>query len=291
MQFIDIPSCVVYIVPSLSHGRMITPRKSLGQNFLKDANIARKIVSAMQLQPRNVVVEVGPGMGALTRHLLDTGVRVIGIEVDPRAAELLRESFGSKLELIQTDVLSVDLATVATSSAERVRLVGNIPYYITSDILFWLYGQRDRVSDATITMQYEVAQRLIAQPGTKAYGILTVATQYYANASLLFRIPRTAFTPVPKVDSAVVRLDFTESPIPTDRKLFTTIVRGTFGMRRKTLRNSLRYLGFSDSTLDALTFDLTKRPERLTLENFLELTTMLQAYKNELNPSRIAATR
>jgi 16S rRNA (adenine1518-N6/adenine1519-N6)-dimethyltransferase len=280
----------VYIVPSLSHGRMITPRKSLGQNFLKDANIARNIVSAMQLRAHDVVVEIGPGLGALTRHMLEAGVRVIGIEVDPRAAELLRESFGSELEVLQRDVLSVDLATVAPTSVKRVRVVGNIPYSITSDILFWLYGQRDRVSDATVTMQREVAQRMLAQPGTKAYGILTVATQYYANASLLFRIPRTAFTPVPKVDSAVVRLDFTESLIPTDRELFTTIVRGTFGKRRKTLRNSLRYLGFSDSTLDALTFDLTTRPERLTLENFLELTTMLQAYKHELHPSRIAAT-
>jgi 16S rRNA (adenine1518-N6/adenine1519-N6)-dimethyltransferase len=262
---------------------MLTPRKSLGQNFLTDANIARKIVDSLNLRADDVVVELGAGTGALTKHLAEKPARLVGIEIDARAADALRERLGASVELVRADVLSVSLSDFVPMSGKRLRVVGNIPYYITSDILFWLFDQREAVRDATLMMQLEVAQRLVARPRTKAYGILSVAAQYHSKPEQLFRVSRNSFSPRPTVDSAVVRLDFS-APLPeSNRSFFTTIVRATFGKRRKTLRNGLRYLGFSGRTLAALPFNLDDRPEALTLEDFLNLTKLLEPFARELN--------
>lgn len=255
---------------------MITPRKSLGQHFLRDENVARKIVHELHLTADDVVVEIGPGTGALTKHLTKAARHVVGIEVDRRAAEMLRETFSNAIDIIERDVLQVDLVALATTYRQALRIVGNIPYNITSAILFWLFEHRSAVQDATLMMQLEVAQRLTAQPNSKAYGILSVATQFHTQPELLFKVSRNSFYPKPEVDSAVVRLDFRKELPSCSVPLFTAVVRATFGKRRKTLRNGLRYMGLTEEQLRALPFDLRRRPEELSLDEFIELTSQLE---------------
>ncbi len=261
---------------------MLPPKKSLGQNFLRDENIARKIVESLRLDPGDVVVEIGPGQGHLTRFLLDASPGVIGIEVDHRAVGILRERFGDRLEVLEQDVLLLQLQELAARAGRTVCLVGNIPYYITSDILFWLYDQRAFVKTATLMMQLEVANRLVAQPNSKEYGILSVLTQFYSTSTFLFRVSRNSFFPRPQVDSAVLRFEFSGSPLPVDERLFRNVVRCTFGARRKTLRNGLRMMGFPDEKLASLPFDLAKRPEHLPLSDFVRLTNLLAPHSEHL---------
>ena len=261
---------------------MIVAKKSLGQNFLRDENIARNIVSSLALSRDDVVVEIGPGSGALTKHLIPAAGTVIGIELDARAAGLLRDTFRDTLTLVQDDVLNVDFRSLATAHRRQLRVVGNIPYYITSEILFMLFKAREVVRDATLMMQKEVAQRLIAAPRTKDYGILAVATQFHTEPEILFKVSRNSFYPKPNVDSAVVALAFKKELPPCNKTLFTHIVRSTFGKRRKTLRNGLRYMGFSDEQLDGIAFDLQQRPEELTIEQFLRLTSLLEPFEKHI---------
>jgi 16S rRNA (adenine1518-N6/adenine1519-N6)-dimethyltransferase len=160
--------------------------------------------------------------------------------------------------------------------------VGNIPYYITSEILFWLFDQRDFIRHATLMMQFEVAQRLVAQPDSKHYGILSVMTQFYSNSRFLFKVSRNSFHPRPQVDSAVVRFE-PRTELPSgDERLFRNVVRRTFGTRRKTLRNGLRMMGFAEDQLDSLPFDLSQRPQQLSLSEFIRLTNLLTPHANDL---------
>ncbi len=260
---------------------MVAPKKSLGQNFLRDENIARKIVDHVGSGRDDLVVEIGPGNGALTKHLVATGAEVVVIEIDARAVAMLRETFGAAITIVHSDVLAVDLQKMKLKHGRPLHVVGNIPYYITSDIIFWLFGNRQHAVDATIMVQLEVAQRLAALPGTKEYGILTVFAQYYSRPKFLFKVSPNCFYPKPNVDSAVIWLDFTVEPPPVDERLFRTVVRGTFGKRRKTLFNGLRYLGFAESDLNRVAVDLTRRPEQLTLHDFLTLVDQLQPYANQ----------
>jgi 16S rRNA (adenine1518-N6/adenine1519-N6)-dimethyltransferase len=261
---------------------MLPPKKSLGQNFLRDENVARNIVDSLHLRANDTVVEIGPGQGALTKHLHGRCERVIAIEVDERAVSLLREMFPTGVELVHADVRDVALQQFFDRTKRRLRLVGNIPYNITSEILFWLFDQPELVEDATLMVQLEVARRFVAHTGTKDYGILAVAVEYYTQPEFLFKVSRNSFYPKPGVDSAVVRLGFRENPAPCDRELLTAVVRSTFGKRRKTLRNGLRYMGFPDSALSAVHFDLTRRPEQLTLQEFIGLTKLLQPFRDSV---------
>lgn len=262
---------------------MIIPKKSLGQNFLRDENISRKIVDSLNIVPDDVVVEIGPGAGDFTKILLQTKAIVVGIEVDPRAVEILRQRFISGLDVVQQDVLTVSLGDVAARHQRRLHVVGNIPYYITTEILFWLFDQRTFVERATLMVQHEVAKRLVAKPNTKDYGILTIFTQFYAASRFLFKVSRNSFYPRPNVNSAVVQFDFTNELPGIDIRLFKNVVRGTFAARRKTLRNGLKPLGFSNEQLDAIPFDLTKRPENLTLHEFVSLTELLMPQSVDSN--------
>jgi 16S rRNA (adenine1518-N6/adenine1519-N6)-dimethyltransferase len=255
---------------------VLKPIKSLGQNFLRDENILHKITESLDVHPGDVIVEIGPGQGALTKHLIEKQVKLIGIEVDERAIHLLQDRFSEKLEIIHRDVLKVDLGALAERSGGKVHIVGNIPYYLTSEILFWLFDARQAVTDATLMVQYEVARRLVASPKNKEYGILSIFTQFYTECEMLFKVSRNCFFPKPEVDSAVVQLKFKELLPDGDEVLFRSIVRATFSQRRKTLRNGLKSLGYDERVLDQLSFDLKRRPEELGVEEFLFLTRILE---------------
>ena len=255
---------------------MLSPIKSLGQNFLQDDNIARKIVDTLRLDRSAAVVEIGPGRGALTKFLRGKAGSLIAIEIDGRAVKILKEAFGDSIELIHADVLDVDLSKLSLDRSRRFHVVGNIPYNITSDILFWLFDNRDAVDDATLMVQLEVARRFVARRRTKDYGILSIFTQFYAEPEFLFKVTRNSFYPKPNVDSAVVKFTFKRELPDCNQALFKNIVRATFGKRRKTLRNGLRYLGFDADQLEGVEFDLQRRPEDLALEEFLTLTRKLE---------------
>jgi 16S rRNA (adenine1518-N6/adenine1519-N6)-dimethyltransferase len=259
---------------------VLKPIKSLGQNFLRDENILHKIAESLDLHTGDIVVEIGSGQGALTKHLCEQPVKLIGIEVDERAVRLLKERFGKKLDIIHRDVLEINLIDLAEHNGSKVHIVGNIPYYLTSEILFWLFDARTAVADAMLMVQYEVARRLIAPPKNKEYGILSIFTQFYTECEMLFKVSRNCFFPKPEVDSAVVRFKFKEQLPDCDEKLFRSIVRSTFGQRRKTLRNGLKSMGYDDSVLDQISFDLTKRPEDLGIDEFCFLTQSLSKISN-----------
>ena len=259
---------------------MLKPIKSLGQNFLRDENILRNIAESLTLQEGDIVVEIGPGQGALTKHLCEKPVKLIGIEVDERAVRLLRDRFGETLELIHRDILEINLGELARHHGKKVHVVGNIPYYLTSEILFWLFDARAAVADATMMVQFEVARRLVAPPRNKEYGILSIFTQFYTECGILFKVSRNCFFPKPEVDSAVVRFAFREQMPECDEKRFRSIVRSTFNQRRKTLRNGLKSMGYDDAVLDTVRFDLTKRPEELSVEEFILLARMLGKISN-----------
>jgi 16S rRNA (adenine1518-N6/adenine1519-N6)-dimethyltransferase len=271
---------------ALDESGRLRPRKSLGQNFLRDDRIARKIVDAVHPGPGDVVLEIGPGEGALTRHLAASGAKLVLVELDERAVTRMRGLYeGPGVQVLHQDILTVDLDALAVAlSTERLRVVGNIPYYITSPILFHVLDNRRRVRDLTMMMQKEVARRLAAVPRTKAYGILSVFCQLFADVEILFDVQPGSFHPRPDVTSSVVRLVMLDSPryALRDERFFRRMVRSVFGKRRKTLRNALRY--FLDDDPAAAVADssfLQRRPEDLTVEECVELSNALYEHAHD----------
>ncbi|MDB5033366.1 MAG: ribosomal small subunit methyltransferase [Chlorobi bacterium] len=265
---------MVFFPEAMDH---IVPKKSLGQNFLVDRNIAQKIVREFDPKEGELVVEIGPGEGALTGLLLESGCRLIAVELDPRAAEKVRQLHGTRIEVVEGDILRLDLRDLAQRrGCGRIRVIGNIPYYITSPILFHLIGYRDTVSDAMLMMQREVADRLAARPRTKDYGILSVITQTYSEPKRLFDVGPRCFFPAPKVTSAIVRLRFRDlEGITGIEERHRQLVRAAFSQRRKTLRNSLSQL-LSDqheraSILGTAGIDEGERAEELAPGDFIRL--------------------
>ncbi len=255
---------------------MIRPKQSLGQNFLRDDNISRKIVAAVHPQGQDVVLEIGPGEGALTKHLAPVCDKLIVVDIDSRVIERMELMFGEQIEIIQGDVLETDFGKIRERrKAGPLRIVGNIPYNITSPILFHILDNRQHIGDATLMMQREVARRLVAKPGTKDYGILAVSCQIFADVKMLFDVSPNCFFPAPKVTSTVVQLRMLGAPrFPlVDEQEFRRMVRGVFGKRRKTLRNSLAYV--VDPVPEVPGFDLSKRPEQLTVQELVALANAL----------------
>ena len=271
-------------------------RKSLGQHFLVDPKAHQRIVKSIAPQPDDVLVEIGPGTGLLTKCLLITPLKkLIAFELDSRAIPKLREEFQTeemRMEIVEQDFLSVDLNALRQQEAAKLRVVGNIPYYITSPILFKLIDEREALRDATLLIQQEVAERLTAQPGTKAYGIPTVLANFFGEVKLLFKVPAGAFRPVPNVDSAVIHIDFTRGyfsrfgltpPESFDEHYFRKLVRGSFAMRRKTLRNNLKALvgaeAISNLETGVASRFLSMRGEALNIEDFVELSVSLHSQR------------
>ena len=252
----------------------VEPKKSLGQNFLVDRNIARKIVEALAPEPGEPILEIGPGEGALTGLLLDAGAEVTAVEIDPEAEAAIRGRFGERVRVIREDILKVSIPELGFPG--RVRVVGNIPYYITSPILFHLFDQRLVVAEAMLMMQREVAERLIAPPRTKEYGILAVMTQSLTTPERLFNVPPGCFHPRPRVTSSVVRLRFGDRvEITGIEEIHRRLVREAFGKRRKTLNNALGGL-IPDGSERAELFSRSgiepgRRAEELTPEEFAHL--------------------
>jgi 16S rRNA (adenine1518-N6/adenine1519-N6)-dimethyltransferase len=262
----------------------IAPKQSLGQNFLIDENIVRNIIREFQPTEHDVVVEIGPGQGALTAHLAGHVRHLVLIEIDGRIIEQLEEKFSSpSVTILHDDVLDVDFVKLQKKFGERLRVIGNLPYHMTSPILFKIFDEATAVRDLTIMVQREVAERITATPGGKEYGILAVMTGFYGTPKAHFTVSPNCFYPKPKVTSTVmsIRLHDTPSYEAVDREAFRLVVRTTFGKRRKTLRNSLRYLPYDESVLSRALAEspisLEKRPEQLTLDEFIILTQHIRA--------------
>ncbi len=255
---------------------VIRPRQSLGQNFLRDENIARKIVAAVSPQPEDTLVEIGPGEGVLTKYFASSCRRLIVVDIDERVVRRMHAVYPKgEIEIRHEDFLETDLAALRSGGTE-LRIVGNIPYNITTPILFHILDNRVHVRDAMLMMQREVAKRLIAQPRTKDYGILAVFTQMFTRVKVLFDVSPSCFFPVPGVTSSVVHLRVRERPLYVleDEKFFRRMVRAVFGKRRKTLRNSLGYF-LEKGPVVPPSFDLSKRPEELSLEQLADLANAL----------------
>lgn len=228
----------------------LRPKKHLGQNFLRDPNTARRIVSGLEAGPKASVVEIGPGTGALTGLLLERFERLRVIEVDPRAADMLRAKW-PELPVTEGDVLDTDWPKWAVEMGGPLSVIGNLPYYITSPILFSLLdaAAEGALAEAVIMMQHEVAARLVAEPRTKQYGILSVAVQLLCHAKILFPVSRNVFHPKPDVRSAVVRLVPRADGLSLEEACHVRkVVRTAFNQRRKTLRNSLKAMTGPDGT-------------------------------------------
>ncbi len=272
----------------------LRPKKSLGQNFLRDENIARKIVAAVSPRPRDVVLEIGPGEGALTKYLAQKSHKLIVVDIDRRATDRMRELYpDGDMEILNQDFLEIDLVKISGQRRQRLRIIGNIPYNITSPILFHVLDHREAVADATFMMQKEVARRLVAVPDTKDYGILAVFCQLFADVKLLFDVSHNAFYPKPKVTSSLVQLVIRTSPRYkiVDEQFFRRMVRSVFSKRRKTLRNSLAYFGEEENIAiptASIASDLQRRPENLTLEELVHLSNALKT--NQTNPGSLIRT-
>ncbi len=254
------------------------PRKRFGQHFLHDRNVIGRIVTALSPRPEDHIVEIGPGKGALTRTLVASLEHLDAVELDRDLVTYLRSEFpADKLTLHQADALKFDFCQLA-GDGHKLRLVGNLPYNISTPLLFRLLDQSHCIADMLFMLQKEVVQRLAAAPGGKDYGRLSVMIQYRCRVEKLFDVPPGAFTPPPKVDSAVVRLLplFTPPVTVNDEVQFAKVVRAAFASRRKTLRNNLRGL-LSAGQLLALGIDPVRRAETLTLAEFASLSNAVKS--------------
>lgn len=257
------------------------PKKFLGQNFLVDKNIAKKIISSLEISKEDNILEIGPGQGALTIFLVDQESNYSAVELDKGIFEKLKEEYGDRINLIHNDFLKLDRKDFLglIKGGGKLKIIGNIPYNITTEILFRIFEMREFVSEAVLMMQKEVAQRLTSKPNTKEYGILAVQTGLYSKVKILFNVPPTAFFPKPRVDSSVVKLILKEqNMVLNNEDLFKKIVRQSFGQRRKVLSNSLKKF-FEENRIEkkGIEFDLSRRPESLTTDEFIELS-------NKVNP-------
>ncbi len=260
-------------------------KKSLGQHILADANIARKIVDALDLEADEGVVEIGAGLGALTGEVSRRAARVIAVEMDARLASALRLETNGNVDVLEANILKMDLGELAGRypDVRTWKVVGNLPYYITTNILLHLIDARDHFKTAVITVQEEFAKRIVAEPGTKDYSSLSILVKYMFEPEIMFRIKRTSFFPRPDVRSSVVRLSVLERPGVEVREegLFFQTIRAAFGQRRKTLRRSLRQIpGLTPEAIEAVSrmsgVGSNRRPEELSIEEFARLASAVK---------------
>jgi len=261
-----------------AHG--IRPQHKLGQNFLIDARVLEQIVAACELSPDDLVLEIGPGLGTLTQRLAQAAGRVLAIELDRNLVAILQSvvvAAHPNVEIVHGDAARIDLHSLLTerlAPGRRAKVAANLPYYITTPLVLRLLEEPLPLEQIVVMVQKEVADRMVAPPGGKEYGALSVAVQYYTEPQVVTRVSRGAFLPPPEVDSAVVRMKLRpEPPVDADRKAFFAVVHGAFNQRRKTLLNALAAgLGLDKQTVsDALEeagVEASRRGETLSLEEF-----------------------
>ena len=268
----------------------LRPSKSLGQNFIKDRNVLTRIVDGAGIGPDDMVLEIGPGLGVLTAELADAAACVTAVEIDGRLIPVLEETLADRdnVRIINGDILKTDIGQIIEESraenlfSGRVHIVGNLPYYITTPIIMKLLEDDVPADSITVMMQKEVADRIRSAPGSRTYGAISAAVQYYCRVSKITDVPKEAFIPRPKVESTVLRLE----PLREDRikakddKMYLRCVKAGFAQRRKTLLNSLASAGGMDKetvkkVLEAAEIDPGRRAETLTVEEFTRIADRL----------------
>ncbi|MGX6970440.1 16S rRNA (adenine(1518)-N(6)/adenine(1519)-N(6))-dimethyltransferase RsmA [Vagococcus bubulae] len=265
-------------------------KKSLGQNFLTEPNILRKIAEAGDLSKEDGVIEIGPGIGALTEHLARNAGKVLAFEIDQRLIPVLEDTLSpyDNITVVNEDILKADVVAEAKKvfdEEQPIKVVANLPYYITTPIMMHLLMSPLDITAMVVMMQKEVADRMTAKPSTKAYGSLSIAVQFYMEAKLAFIVPKTAFVPQPNVDSAIIKLEKRETPIVDviDEAFFFELTRASFTQRRKTLWNNLTsHFGKDDQTkqwleksLEESDIDPKRRGETLSIAEFGKLSNVL----------------
>jgi len=267
-------------------------QKKYGQNFLIDPRVLEKIVRAADITPEDFVLEIGPGIGTMTQYLAEAARAVAAVEIDRNLIPILADTLGEykNVTVINEDILKVDIAALACerNGGRPVKVVANLPYYITTPIIMGIFEKQAPVASITVMVQKEVAERMRAEPGSKDYGALSLAVQYYAQAYVVANVPPNCFIPRPGVGSAVIRLTrYGEPPVRCrDRELMFRLIRASFGQRRKTLQNSLFNAPELDFTkeelaqsLAALGLEPSVRGEALSLPQFAALADMLTTCK------------
>ncbi|MCF7567353.1 16S rRNA (adenine(1518)-N(6)/adenine(1519)-N(6))-dimethyltransferase RsmA [Sabulilitoribacter arenilitoris] len=252
----------------------VKAKKYLGQHFLKDESVAQKIANTIGLKGYKNVLEIGPGMGVLTKYLLKKNIETFVIEIDTESVEYLQANYLNLApRIIEKDFLKYDLNHIF--KGESFAIIGNFPYNISTQIVFKALEMRNQIPEFSGMFQKEVAQRICSKEGSKVYGILSVLAQAFYNAEYLFTVPPSVFNPPPKVDSGVLRLTRKENyTLLCDEKLLFKVVKTAFQQRRKTLRNSLKTFNLSDNLKANVIFG--KRPEQLSVEAFIELTQLIE---------------
>ncbi len=252
----------------------VKAKKHLGQHFLNDENIASKIADSLSLEGYGHVLEIGPGMGVLTKYLLQKDITTHVIEIDTESVVYLKANYLNLADrIIEKDFLKYDLQEIFKD--EPFAIIGNFPYNISSQILFKTLEMRHQIPEFSGMFQKEVAMRICSKEGSKVYGILSVLTQAFYDAAYLFTVPPTVFNPPPKVDSGVLHLKRKDTyALPCDEKLFFKVVKIGFQQRRKTLRNSLKTFNLSENLKANVIFD--QRPEQLSVAQFIELTQLIE---------------
>lgn len=252
----------------------VRAKKHLGQHFLKDKNIAQRIVDSLTWEDYNQVLEIGPGMGVLTKFLIEAKQNISVVEIDHESVEFLQKNY-PELTVYSEDFLKMDLNR--HFNQEPICILGNFPYNISTQIVFKIIENRNQIPEMVGMFQKEVAERICSKEGSKVYGILSVLTQAYYTTEYLFTVSEQVFTPPPKVKSGVMRMKRHTEKLEVDEKLFFNVVKLAFNQRRKTLRNALKSILPSGTDFEDKVFQL--RAEQLSVDGFIELTKKIEAWR------------
>ena len=287
MAYLGSPSATKEIINKYSFAF----QKKFGQNFLIDSNILESIVSAADITKDDFVLEIGPGIGTMTQYLCEAARQVVAVEIDKMLIPILKDTLSEydNVEVINQDVLKLDIKALAQekNNGKPIKVVANLPYYITTPIIMGLFESKVPIESITIMVQKEVADRMQTGPGSKDYGALSLAVQYYADAKVQLNVSASCFMPRPNVDSAVIKLTAHEKPVvDVDETLMFKVIRASFNQRRKTLVNSLKNSSELDYTkeeivqaIKAIGKEENIRGEKLTLEEFAALSNSLKVVR------------
>lgn len=271
-------------------------QKKFGQNFLIDTRVLEEIIDAAEITKDDFVLEIGPGIGTMTQYLCEAAREVVAVEIDTNLIPILKDTLSAydNVEVLNQDILKVDIASLAKerNNDRPIKVVANLPYYITTPIIMGLFESHVPIDSITIMVQKEVADRMQEGPGSKEYGALSLAVQYYAKPEIVVNVPPSCFMPQPKVGSAVIRLTRHEqSPVEVeDEKLMFQVIRASFNQRRKTLANGLNNFGSFglskeeiQSCIEELGVPVNIRGEALSLEQFAELANIINRHRQQAN--------